>query len=111
MKGLAILHCIHISHNGLVYVCERGSDRVQVFTKQGRFVTEFFVHPSTPARGPECGGPGSLRFGHCGTVLNLAFSPARDGQNPKVTFHPAKIWGCCRRVPFRISKRFPFYPW
>src|SRR5438309_923735 len=75
IKGFAILHCIHVSHDGLVYVCERGSDRVQVFTKQGKFVTEFFVHPSTPARGPECGGPGSLKFGPFGTVLNLAFLP------------------------------------
>jgi len=78
IKELAILHCIHISHDGLVYVCERGSDRVQVFTKQGKFVTQFFVHPSTPARGPECGGPGSLKFGPCGTILNLAFSPAPE---------------------------------
>jgi len=78
IKELAILHCIHISRDGLVYVCERGSDRVQVFTKQGKFVTQFFVHPSTPARGPDCGGPGSLKFGPCGTVLNLAFSPAPE---------------------------------
>src|SRR6202162_1084482 len=77
IKGLAVLHCIHISADGLVYVCERGSDRVQVFTKQGKFVTEFFVHPSTPARGPEC-GIGSLKFASCGTVLNLAFSPAPE---------------------------------
>ena len=34
-------------------------------------MTEFFVHPSTPARGPEC-GIGSLKFATCGTVLNLA---------------------------------------
>ena len=53
------LHCVHISKDGLVYICERGSDRVQVFTKQGKFVSSFFVHPSTPSRGPECGGPGS----------------------------------------------------
>lgn len=77
IQGLATLHCIHISHDGLVYACERGSDRVQVFTKQGKFVTEFFVHPSTPARGPEC-GIGSLKFASCGTVLNLAFSPAPE---------------------------------
>ena len=77
MKGFASLHCIHISHDGLVYVCERGSDRVQVFTKQGKFVSEFFVHPSTPARGPEC-GIGSPKFATCGTVLNLAFSPAPE---------------------------------
>ncbi len=35
------LHCIHFSRDGLVYVCERGSDRIQVFTKQGKFVKQF----------------------------------------------------------------------
>ena len=47
------LHCVHFSRDGLVYVCERGSDRVQVFTKQGKFVRQWFVHPSTEARGAE----------------------------------------------------------
>jgi len=74
------LHCVHIAPDGLVYVCERGSDRVQVFTKQGKFVTSFFVHPSTPARGPECGGPGSLQFGMCGTIYNMTFSHDAQGK-------------------------------
>ena len=67
------LHCIHISKDGLVYVCERGSDRIQVFTKPGKFVTSYFVHPSTQARGPNCGGPFS-KDPPCGTVYNLTFS-------------------------------------
>ena len=77
VKDLATLHCIHVSADGLIYVCERGSDRVEVFTKQGKFVQEFYVHPSTPARGEEC-GVGSPKFATCGTVLNLAFSPAPE---------------------------------
>ena len=89
------LHCIHFSTDGLVYVCERGSDRIQVFTKQGKFVSQFFVHPSTPSRGPECGGPGSQLFGMCGTIYNLTFSHDErqkyvllaDGTNDKVWFH------------------------
>ncbi len=68
------MHCIHISSDGLVYVCERGSDRVQVFTKQGKYVTEIFVHPSTPARGKTCGGIWSMTLPMCGTVFNLTFS-------------------------------------
>jgi hypothetical protein len=93
MKGFATpIHCVHLSRDGLVYVCERGSDRVQVFTKRGEFVQEFFVHPSTPARGKECGGPGSLMFGPCGTVFNLTFSQepepkylfVADGANDKI---------------------------
>lgn len=84
--------------DGLVYVCERGSDRVQVFTKQGKFVTSFFVHPSTPARGPECGGPGSTLLGMCGTIYNLTFShdPMQkfvliaDGTNDKIWIQDRK---------------------
>ena len=72
------LHCIHFSRDGLVYVCERGSDRVQVFTKQGKFVSQFFVHPSTQARGPGCGGPGSTTDPGCGTVYHLVVSSDRD---------------------------------
>jgi hypothetical protein len=89
------LHCVHFSVDNLVYVCERGSDRVQVFTKQGKFVSSFFVHPSTPSRGPECGGPGSTMFGMCGTIYNLTFSHdadekyvlIADGTNDKVWIH------------------------
>jgi hypothetical protein len=62
------VHCIHISKDGLVYVCDRGSDRVQVFTKQGKFIQEFFVHRTTPGTGPTC-----AKF-PCGTVYELAFS-------------------------------------
>jgi hypothetical protein len=92
------LHCVHFSTDGLVYVCERGSDRIQVFTKEGKFVSSFFVHPSTPARGPECGGPGSTMFGMCGTTYNLTFSHdagekyvlIADGTNDKIWVHDRK---------------------
>lgn len=68
------LHTIHLSKDGLVYVGERGADRVSVFTKQGKFVTSYFVHPSTQARGPNCGGPFNEKYGPCGTIYNMAFS-------------------------------------
>ncbi len=41
------VHCVHVSRDGLVYVCDRVNDRIQVFTKQGKFVKEFFVRPQT----------------------------------------------------------------
>jgi hypothetical protein len=92
------LHCVHIATDGLVYICERGSDRVQVFTKEGKFVTSYFVHPSTPARGTECGGPGSTLFGMCGTIYNLTFSHdaeqqyvlIADGTNDKIWIQDRK---------------------
>ena len=45
------VHCVHISRDGLVYVCDRVNDRMQVFTKQGKFVKEFFVRPQTLGMG------------------------------------------------------------
>jgi DNA-binding beta-propeller fold protein YncE len=92
IDDFVVLHCIQISKDGLVYVCDRGNDRVQVFTKQGKFVSQIWVHTSTPARGAECGGPGSDKYGPCGTVFNIAFSAdpqqkylfVADGANDKV---------------------------
>ncbi|HZM47279.1 MAG TPA: hypothetical protein VFC14_20845 [Burkholderiales bacterium] len=34
------VHCIRIANDGLVYVCDRGNNRVQVFRKDGTFVSE-----------------------------------------------------------------------
>ena len=48
------VHCAHISNDGLVYVCDRANDRIQIFTKQGKFVKEFFVHPTTREPGTVC---------------------------------------------------------
>ncbi|MCJ2065680.1 hypothetical protein MKK63_23645 [Methylobacterium sp. J-088] len=45
------VHCVRIAKDGLVYICDRTNDRVQVFKKDGSFVTEFFVEKSTRANG------------------------------------------------------------
>jgi DNA-binding beta-propeller fold protein YncE len=68
------LHCAHPSLDGFVYVCERGSDRIQVFTKKGMFVKEFWIHPATQSRGANCGGIWSTTAPSCGTIYNLALS-------------------------------------
>ena len=34
------VHCVRLSKDGLVYVCDRGNNRIQVFKKDGAFVTE-----------------------------------------------------------------------
>ena len=36
-------HCVEMSHDGLLYVCDRFNDRLQVFQKDGTFVTEKFI--------------------------------------------------------------------
>jgi hypothetical protein len=72
------LHCVHVSRDKHVYVCERGMNRVQVFTTDGKFVKAFPVRPETPARGPGCGGIWHMTAPPCGTVYNLALT--RDPQ-------------------------------
>ncbi|MGA2990699.1 MAG: hypothetical protein ABSD88_09510 [Candidatus Korobacteraceae bacterium] len=46
-------HCVHISRDNLVYVCDRQNDRVQVFQKDGHFVKEFYLRPETLGSGSD----------------------------------------------------------
>lgn len=46
-----IVHAVRISHDGLVYVCDRTNDRIQVFRKDGTFVKEAFVAKETLGSG------------------------------------------------------------
>jgi len=41
------VHCAVPSNDGLVYVCDRPNDRIQVFTKDGKFQKEVFVEKTT----------------------------------------------------------------
>ena len=45
------VHCVRIARDGLVYVCDRLNNRIQVFQKDGRFVKEFSVEPRTAGNG------------------------------------------------------------
>ena len=71
------VHCADPSSDGLVYVCDRASDRIQVFQKDGTFVREVFIAPETLSQG---------------STWDVAFSPdpeqtymyVADGQNMKV---------------------------
>ncbi len=42
-----IVHAVRISRDGLVYVCDRTNDRIQVFRKDGTFVQEAFIAKET----------------------------------------------------------------
>lgn len=57
------VHCAEPTTDGFVYVCDRVNDRIQVFTKDGKFVREKQIYPRT--RGD-------------GSVWDIAFS--RDAQ-------------------------------
>jgi DNA-binding beta-propeller fold protein YncE len=45
------VHCVKIAKDGLVYVCDRKNDRIQVFHKDGSFVREFILEPNTLGAG------------------------------------------------------------
>ena len=71
------VHCAELSQDGLVYVCDRPNDRIQVFQKDGKFVKEVFVAKKTLGDG---------------SVWDIAFSKdpqqkylyLADGKNEKV---------------------------
>ncbi len=45
------VHCVEISNDGLVYVCDRVNNRYQVFNKDGTFVQEAFFERQTLLNG------------------------------------------------------------
>ena len=45
------VHCVRLTRDGLVYVCDRVNNRVQVFRRDGSFVQEFFVARETRLNG------------------------------------------------------------
>jgi hypothetical protein len=69
------VHCVMMGNDGLVYVCDRNADRIQVFHPDGKFVKEVFVSPQTIG---------------IGTAFDIAFNPGEkfmyvaDGTNQKI---------------------------
>jgi DNA-binding beta-propeller fold protein YncE len=45
------VHCVRLARDGLVYVCDRGNDRIQVFRRDGSFVREIIIAPNTLGSG------------------------------------------------------------
>jgi DNA-binding beta-propeller fold protein YncE len=45
------VHCIKIATDGLVYVCDRSQNRIQVFRKDGTFVKEWFYEKNSRGDG------------------------------------------------------------
>src|SRR5207247_9295850 len=71
------VHCADLAKDGLLYVCDRVNDRIQVFKKDGTFVKEVFIAKRTLGDG---------------SVWDIAFSKdpqqkyiyLADGANEKV---------------------------
>jgi DNA-binding beta-propeller fold protein YncE len=45
------VHCVKIANDGLVYVCDRTNNRIQVFQKNGTFVKQLVIRPETRGTG------------------------------------------------------------
>ena len=90
--------CAELSNDGLVYVCDRGNNRIQVFEKDGTFVTEVVIAPATLGSG---------------SVWDLAFSPDRrqrflyvaDGMNERV--HILDRGSLEVQTSFGVGGRYP----
>jgi DNA-binding beta-propeller fold protein YncE len=41
------VHCVELAKDGLLYVCDRSNDRIQVFKTDGTFVKEVFIEKNT----------------------------------------------------------------
>jgi DNA-binding beta-propeller fold protein YncE len=71
------VHCADLSHDNLLYVCDRVNDRLQVFTPEGKFIKEKFIEKDTLGSG---------------SVWDIAFSKdpqqkyiyLADGENDRV---------------------------
>lgn len=46
-KQFSTVHCVIVSNDGFVYVCDRVNDRIQVFKKDGTFVKEAIIDGKT----------------------------------------------------------------
>ncbi len=64
-------HCITIANDGLVYVCDRADDRIQVFTKTGVLQRIIAVVPGT---GVTLGIGNAPGLGTAGSAWDLTFS-------------------------------------
>ena len=45
------VHCVRLSKDGLVYVCDRANNRVQVFRKDGTFIKQFVFEEASRGSG------------------------------------------------------------
>src|SRR3989454_6799108 len=59
-------HCVVLGKNGLVYACDRGNDRINVYRRDGTFVQAIPVIPGTNA------------LGTAGSAWDVDFSPDHE---------------------------------
>ncbi len=63
---MQVVHCVALGNDGLIYVCDRQGDRIQVFDKMGTFKKNIWIKRGRPF--PD----------EWGTTWWIGFSPDRD---------------------------------
>jgi DNA-binding beta-propeller fold protein YncE len=84
--------CVEISRDGMVYVCDRTSNRIQVFDKAGMFIKEMVIAKETRGATVTLTAGATAVISAHGSVWDLAFSSdprqrylfVADGVNKKV---------------------------
>jgi DNA-binding beta-propeller fold protein YncE len=71
------VHCVALANDGLLYVCDRQGDRVQIFRTDGKFVEEHFYAKSTL-------GAGSTWEMAFSKDPEQRFAYITDGQNERI---------------------------
>ena len=74
-KGGGHPHCAKFAQDGLLYVCDRGNDRIEVFDKTGALQRVIPVKPGTGFAPAPDGKPGRQAIG---SALDVGFSPDPD---------------------------------
>jgi hypothetical protein len=91
-KSFRDITCVEISRDNMVYVCDKSSNRIQVFDKSGKFLKEQLIAPNTLG-GVVTGTPGpAFTLNAAGSVWDVAFSNDQaqqwlfvaDGHNKKI---------------------------
>jgi hypothetical protein len=79
------VHFLEISKDRRVYVGERGQNRIEVFTPEGKWLQDIYISPNTPSQRGECGGlnagkptspttPQLFTRSLCGTMYKMVIS-------------------------------------
>src|SRR5204862_4800132 len=84
--------CVKISNDGMVYVCDRTSDRIQVFDKSGKFLKEMVIAKDTRGSTVALTAGATAVISAHGSVWDVAFSNdpqqrylfVADGVNKKI---------------------------
>jgi DNA-binding beta-propeller fold protein YncE len=84
--------CVKVAKDGMVYVCDRMSNRIQVFQKNGQFIKEMVIAKETRGAVTTIGQAPGIVLNSAGSVWDIAFSSdagqrylfVADGHNNRI---------------------------